>query len=369
MLHRKKFIMYAAAVMTIQLGLMPEGTLAFRAPDQPRNIMSAVEENSNQPLQLKKVSSRNLKQKSIIINEVQGAVTLAENMMNLGSDQAIAVAAGLASEDSSTGGSVASLTKAQTDHLGFQHIRIAQNYKGLPVVGSEVIVHLDGQGRVYMLNGQYQEDKEIDIEPAITAEDALAIGIGDEEQTGDNGLQVVLQPELVIYNGQLAWHYIVKQSGEHPGQWYYYVNAHSGIIINHYNNIKYSFPHAGISAVVTGNRLSGEDGSLVSIDGYWSAFGNGNYYLYSFDNLWGVYDLDIADWEQQATSAWGMNDPAAVSAAYNFEAVQNYVSTTLGRNSFDDAGATAQANVHEGTNYVNAYWDGSDFHFGDGDGP
>ena len=50
------------------------------------------------------------------------------------------------------------------------------------------------------------------------------------------------------------------------------------------------------------------------------------------------------------------------------ELTQQYVSTVLDRNSYDDAGAFANLYVHEGTNYVNAYWDGSGLHFGDGDG-
>ncbi|CAK8713924.1 hypothetical protein KKHLCK_02975 [Candidatus Electrothrix laxa] len=352
---RGKIMMYAAAVMAVQLGVMPEGALAFRAPAglaDSQNIISSVKEKSNNPLQLKKVS---LRKQGFPVADVQSAVALAEDIMNVGSSQAIAIASGLSARNS-TGGSTAFLIKTKTDHLGLTHFRIAQEYKGLRVIGAELIVHVNDQGLAYMLNGQYQEDKDLDIEPAITAEDALHIGT-------ENGGQVAQQPELVIYNGQLAWHYIIEQSGENPGQWYYYVDALNGQLINHYNNIMHYE-----SAEVTGNRLDGEDGSVVTINGLLDSGGTDNYFLYSNDNLWGVYDLDASEWEQQATADWGENDPAAVSAGYNYEAVQNYVSTTLGRNSFNDAGAFAQVNVHEGTNYVNAYWDGSDFHFGDGDG-
>jgi bacillolysin len=40
----------------------------------------------------------------------------------------------------------------------------------------------------------------------------------------------------------------------------------------------------------------------------------------------------------------------------------------FGRDSFDDGGATLHASGHVGQGYVNAYWDGSQLAFGDGDG-
>jgi Zn-dependent metalloprotease len=107
--------------------------------------------------------------------------------------------------------------------------------------------------------------------------------------------------------------------------------------------------------------------------------GSNNYFLFSEDKLFGVYnyangDAETkvpgigADWMQQTTDSWGTTDSAAISLANNLEDIQNYVSTVLGRNSFNNAGAFAQANVHVGTNYINAFWHPSyqQFFFGDG---
>ncbi|MGD8435886.1 MAG: M4 family metallopeptidase, partial [Syntrophobacterales bacterium] len=145
------------------------------------------------------------------------------------------------------------------------------------------------------------------------------------------------------------------------------MDAHTGNILFRYDNIKRACPTAsGAPAYVYGYRLDGEDGSFVSTIG-WLETG-GNYYFYSWDNLWGVYDLDVGDCEQNSSNNWVYLDQPAVSAGYNFEYVQDYVSSVLGRNSFDDGGAFAWANIHLGTNYCNAYWNGSSFNFGDGDG-
>ena len=46
----------------------------------------------------------------------------------------------------------------------------------------------------------------------------------------------------------------------------------------------------------------------------------------------------------------------------------NCYKTLFGRDSFDNAGATLISTVHYGTNYVNAYWDGTQMVYGDGDG-
>jgi len=93
----------------------------------------------------------------------------------------------------------------------------------------------------------------------------------------------------------------------------------------------------------------------------------GNFFLYNFDHDWAVYDEDAVDWEQQPLSFWDGADPAAISLGFNFSSIQNWVTGTLGRAGFDNAGGLARANAHTGDLYVNAYWDGSDFHFGDGD--
>ncbi len=258
--------------------------------------------------------------------------------------------------------------RVQVDKLGYTHVRLAQYYQGLPVVGGELVVHINDRDVIYQLNGKYLQAVKTSIQPSITADEALTIGL--EEQKGKPDLQITRMPALVIYGDYLAYHYVISHKGPDVGQWWYYVDAHTGKLIYRYNNIQYAAPNegSGSHAPVSGYRLTGEDGSLVSMTGFWESSGSGNYFLYNFNDLWGIYDEDVYDWEQNATSNWGTSDRAAVSSGKNFELTQNFVTTVLGRDSFNDAGAFARANVHTGTNYVNAYWDGTDFHFGDGDG-
>jgi hypothetical protein len=61
-------------------------------------------------------------------------------------------------------------------------------------------------------------------------------------------------------------------------------------------------------------------------------------------------------------------DVAVDEAAYGLTGALAMFSEVYGRSSYDDAGATVVATVHYGRDYVNAFWDGTQLVFGDGDG-
>ncbi|HEX8538641.1 MAG TPA: M4 family metallopeptidase, partial [Cystobacter sp.] len=52
----------------------------------------------------------------------------------------------------------------------------------------------------------------------------------------------------------------------------------------------------------------------------------------------------------------------------NLGETYNCYKTLFNRDSYNNAGATLKATVHYGTNYANAYWDGTQMVYGDGDG-
>ncbi|WP_299052874.1 protealysin inhibitor emfourin [uncultured Nocardioides sp.] len=61
-------------------------------------------------------------------------------------------------------------------------------------------------------------------------------------------------------------------------------------------------------------------------------------------------------------------DDAVDEAARGLEQSLDLFRTAYGRDSFDDRGAPVVATVHYGQDYVNAFWDGTQLVFGDGDG-
>ena len=71
--------------------------------------------------------------------------------------------------------------------------------------------------------------------------------------------------------------------------------------------------------------------------------------------------------------ARGEGDPVTADDDINgvYEAggaVRDYYRNKLGRNSIDNLGLNQVHNVHFGENYMNAFWDGSQMTYGDGDG-
>src|SRR5262249_50028138 len=59
---------------------------------------------------------------------------------------------------------------------------------------------------------------------------------------------------------------------------------------------------------------------------------------------------------------------AAVDAHYGAEMTYDFYKNVLGRDSIDGSGEQLKSYVHLDTNYDNAYWDGSQMNYGDGDG-
>ena len=86
-----------------------------------------------------------------------------------------------------------------------------------------------------------------------------------------------------------------------------------------------------------------------------------------------VYDCGNTWTQQSGDPARGETDPAVgdedVDLVWNFAGnVRDYFTEVLGRDSIDNLGMDLILNVHYGDGYMNAFWDGSQMTFGDGDG-
>ncbi|GAB4463544.1 MAG: M4 family metallopeptidase [Elainellaceae cyanobacterium] len=85
-----------------------------------------------------------------------------------------------------------------------------------------------------------------------------------------------------------------------------------------------------------------------------------------------VYDCEQT-WQQRLKLARGESDPetadADVTIIHNYAGiVRDYFQNVMGRNSIDNLGMDLILNVHFGVRYLNAFWDGDEMTFGDGDG-
>jgi len=227
--------------------------------------------------------------------------------------------------------------RTESDELGQVHVRFQQFFRGLPVVGAELVVHADAlSGEVHALNGKFVPDLELPRRATVGAEEALVNAV---EETGIPHATVLTEPELV---------YVVADSGKTHLAWSFYVawNDGQGELVDR------------VFADALGGGLVARHGMVHRAMN--RKIYNGNHTDPDYPTLPGTLMFS-----EGATSS---SDAAAWACYTNFGYTYNYYKARFNRDSFDNAGAALIGTVHVGTDWVNAYWNGTQMVFGDGDG-
>ncbi len=260
-----------------------------------------------------------------------------------------------------------SVLKTETDNLGYRHVRMNQLCQGLRVVGAQLIVHFDKDGNAYQVNGRYIPGVAPEIETGIDAESAVAAAQLDLANMGKPAGRLTGSVELVIYardvSPVLAYEFMLCHDGAAagPGNWRYWINARDGSVINRFNDIRKSV------AAISGSILTGEGGQAVSVNGELiaDAHGTNYYYLLNTNLHWKIFNyayygyVDPESTAYRGTNNWGTSDRTEMSAAFNFNLIQNYFTSIHSRDSYNNLGSNAVANVHDTDGMDNAFWDTS----------
>jgi Zn-dependent metalloprotease len=135
--------------------------------------------------------------------------------------------------------------------LGYANVRMAQTYKGIPIFGKQLIVHIDRQEKIVAVNGQYVPDIAVPTAASVSKDDAEQLALKDLlEQQLDPGERATVSTEilhdktqLMVYvapNGQatLTWNVIVMSDGP-LGQWLYFVNAGRPAIVHRFDSAEH----------------------------------------------------------------------------------------------------------------------------------
>lgn len=227
-------------------------------------------------------------------------------------------------------------SRMTVDQAG-QHLRFQQMKNGLPVVNGEMVVHVDPKGNVFAVNGDARDaqsgmTQQTLVRPQIAADTAAALASKETE-----ALDKSAKTERLVYvrdsSDQIVLAHQVRVVGQAanglPVNNLVYVDAKSGRIALVAPQV-----HTALSRkVYTANNGTSTPGTLKRTEGQ-AATGDSALDT-NYDLLGYVYDC------------------------YH---------TNFNRDSFDNAGATYISTVHYDTNYVNAYWDGTQMVYGDGDG-
>ncbi|PHB53531.1 M4 family metallopeptidase [Bacillus toyonensis] len=290
------------------------------------------------------------------------------------------------------------LKEVQSDDLGMKHYVYIQSINKVPVDGARFIVHTNRDGKVTTVNG--------DIHPAaadrlkgntkakISNETALSnawkhINLAKKdtfvetsgtplEQMKETAKSTNEKADLVVYekdgNYYLAYKVQLQFIKPYGANWKIYVNAEDGTIVNSYNAVTDAdTPQKGY-----GNGVLGDRKSLNTT--YSSQYGK--YYLKDTTKPMngGVIETTTTnhgtDWQNpdnhalfDTDNAWVDKSQApAVDAHFNAGKVYDYYKNVHNRNSFDGKGATIRSGINFGTNYNNAFWNGQQMVYGDGDG-
>ncbi|HXG64682.1 MAG TPA: M4 family metallopeptidase, partial [Blastocatellia bacterium] len=226
--------------------------------------------------------------------------------------------------------------KSSRDEEGQTHVRLRQRYRGLLVVGHEMIVHLQDD-KVVGVNGHFFPDVNVSNRPSLDAETALATA---RRSLPAVQIQETGPPELVIFVAEpdptpwLAWSQMVAYTdgaGEFQRE-QIFADAHTGRLLGSHAQLH----SAKFRKVYDCNNATQLPGTLV--------------------------------W-QEGQIAIGL-DQAESGARSGTGTTYDFYKNVFSRDSYDNAGSPLVSSVHYGNQVNNAYWDKTlkQMIYGDGDG-
>ncbi|RYZ36256.1 MAG: peptidase M4 [Myxococcaceae bacterium] len=222
--------------------------------------------------------------------------------------------------------------RVTVDEQGVSHIRYAQTMNGLPVVGEELVVHVDPSGAIFGANGSARAGGTVSARPLVAVEAARTAALRDTQ-----GTDLAVTGSRLVYvrspdDQRLRLAHEVTVTGENalmPLRNRVYVDALNGASLLTVPEI-----HTALNRkMYTANNGTSTPGTLKRTEGQ-AAIGDSHLDT-NYDMLGYTYDC---------------------------------YKTLFNRDSLNNAGTALISTVHYSRNYVNAYWDGTQMVYGDGDG-
>jgi Zn-dependent metalloprotease len=282
--------------------------------------------------------------------------------------------------------------RTENDELGFQHVIYQHFYSGVPVEYSEYRTHSQNN-KVISLNGQIYTGIQLNITPNISIETAIAnaksyIGattyrwesISEEThlkfRMNDSLATYAPQPTLVIvpmngnYNSpdfRLCYKMDIYAIAPLSRSWVY-VDANTGEIVWKTERIHDTDTPGTAQTAYSGTKPIITDSFSGTFRLRESGRGNG---IETYDMNEGTEYGDAVDFTD-ADNNWGITTPAfdqyAQDAHYGAEQTYDYYFNVHNRNSLDNNGFKLVSYVHFDQDFANAFWDGQEMTYGDGDG-
>ena len=270
------------------------------------------------------------------------------------------------------------------DRTGATHVRMDRRYRGLPVIGGDLVVHQGAGGTLTSVSQTLTRKLSLATTPKVSKKDAIAEALAKSGETrGIKNLRADQQvPQLVVdtlgKSPRLAW--AVSTAGKRtdgtPSQMTSYVDAKTGAVLRREEHVV---------------NVDGSGQSLYSGTVPLQVTKSGSTYQLKDGTRGGTYTTDLKNKEDSvlctlfqvgcstgtvvtsASTSFGTGSSAdrssaAVDAQYGTNETWDYYNQVHGRNGIFGTGKGSYNRVHYGTGYVNAFWDGEKMTYGDGDG-
>ncbi|MCH9648753.1 MAG: pre-peptidase C-terminal domain-containing protein [Deltaproteobacteria bacterium] len=224
-------------------------------------------------------------------------------------------------------------TRVKSDALGTMHVRLDQYLGGIKVEGADLVVHANASsGRVYAVNGNF-----VPAHRAADGRQVEKLDVAARLQSGGIPGAVIETPVLAYLLSQekdyahLTWKVRVEhtaKNGDYSNDFLFF-DAADGKLLDR---------HATVHTAKSWTTYSANNGT--SLPGTQLCAGN--------------------------QSCGG--DNAAQDAHDNSSITYDYYLAKFGRDSLNGSGFALRSTVHYQNNYNNAFWNGSQMVYGDGDG-
>jgi bacillolysin len=281
-----------------------------------------------------------------------------------------------------------------TDEKGIKRVRLQQKYKNVPVYGGELGLHSNTSGVIEFMLGKVFPTPKISVKPKFNESEALQLTYQDlgkvsiVQKTGMVSKFLAMDPdkgELMIYKHQdterLVYHLTVRPNILE--RWVYFVDAHTGEVIDKYNHtctldgvVKASSRDLNNVQRTFGAYQIGQN--YVMIDTEKKMFNRAESSLpdspvgaiLTIDARNGrVDDEDMELYHVVASNASQWN-ATAVSAHTNASISYDYFDRTFGRNSLNGTGGNIISVINitdeDGRGFDNAFWNGIYMGYGNG---
>jgi len=241
---------------------------------------------------------------------------------------------------------------------GTTQTRYQQLIDGAEVLGGQVTVFRDTAGVSTAVVGAHYPGLAPVNSVRLTRADALATAVEALGSAGTRSATLRIDPR----DGRLYYEVETQRSAH---RWIQWVDAATGNVTKKYDAVA-----EGEGVGVKGDRkqidttLASGSWRLVSSDGRQVTHDAGNRTV-----LPGTIMTDANNiWDLILPGSPSPSQPPAVDAHYYGNLVDDFYGDTFSRNSIDDAGMPIISTVHYDVGYCNAFWNGVQMTYGDGDG-